>query len=162
MPLDKSALDKAREAWIATGISFDLIACEAAITAYEAAKPRDEGEQGEWAAKMTRWKNMLQTACDGFEAGSLVSNRVETALQEMKDATPPLQMEQGWQPIESAPKDGREILLSSTRDRFYIGVGQWAEADSTMNCIEGWFWAYANRPTHWMPLPQPPTQHSGE
>jgi hypothetical protein len=64
-----------------------------------------------------------------------------------------------WQPIETAPRDGTEFLLyapdSIINARHYLGVGQWAEPNG-MGSIAGWFWPYAIRPSHWMPLPSPP------
>ena len=73
-----------------------------------------------------------------------------------------------WQPIETAPKDGTQFLafakdsMSATRD--YYGVAQWAEANPDFAwSVEGWFWSYATRPTHCMPLPAPPkTEGNGE
>lgn len=59
-----------------------------------------------------------------------------------------------WQPIESAPKDGRYVLLvhQSSGGRPYAGMWchddkQWADE---RGCIRV--------PTHWMPLPAAPTQ----
>ena len=51
-----------------------------------------------------------------------------------------------WQPIDTAPSDGREILLFARglhgpRDVFFA-VGQWSLQS------EDWFWAFAIRPTH--------------
>src|SRR6476620_3982133 len=57
-----------------------------------------------------------------------------------------------WQPIETAPKDGIEILLFARgqHNDDYWGVGQWSEQS------KDWFWSFAIRPTHWMALPEPP------
>lgn len=60
----------------------------------------------------------------------------------------------GWIPIETAPKDGTEILLCAevTLD---LGICYWRE-DKVMT---GWTWGLGKmfgRPTHWMPLPAAP------
>jgi hypothetical protein len=55
-----------------------------------------------------------------------------------------------WLPIETAPKDGTEILLT---DGHYKRTGYWARR------IEAWSIdtvVSLNMPTHWMPLPEPP------
>jgi hypothetical protein len=59
---------------------------------------------------------------------------------------------QGWQPIETAPKDK-------------IVIGGNAGSVFQMKYVEGWAepWAtvlglHPRRPTHWMPLPSPPPQ----
>lgn len=70
-----------------------------------------------------------------------------------------------WQPIETAPKDGQFIAFArgasgSPMDVFY-GVAEWVEKKSG-GFVEGWFWNYAIRPTHWMPLPEPPILLSQE
>lgn len=61
---------------------------------------------------------------------------------------------QGWKPIESAPKDGSEILLMSQKGR--VANGCWMTAN---NRCGAWLWAYIKQePTHWMPLPQLPKE----
>ena len=70
-----------------------------------------------------------------------------------------------WMPIESAPKAARGDrpihLLGFAADPHggdyhYYGVIQWAYGDTDMNSVDGWFWSFAIRPTHWQPLPPPP------
>ena len=78
-----------------------------------------------------------------------------------------------WKPIETAPKDGREILV------FLDGDGEDFSRSSLRKAVACWygftavvFWKNGgfsefswdrliHRPTHWMPLPPPP-QAAGE
>lgn len=59
-----------------------------------------------------------------------------------------------WQPIETAPRDGTQILIVSRYRQLGIMIGRWAERNGR--------WAFAEvvgrnvDPTHWMPLPPPP------
>lgn len=66
-----------------------------------------------------------------------------------------------WRPIETAPKDGTPVLL-------WVGVGMsepWAQTARWVNEPEsgwsGWVDTYEGfdlaEPTHWMPLPAPPS-----
>jgi hypothetical protein len=56
----------------------------------------------------------------------------------------------GWQPIETAPKDGTYVLLATPRGRI---------ADGNFCNYGVWSWPYVMvEPTHWMPLPPPPTE----
>ena len=76
----------------------------------------------------------------------------------------------GWQPIETAPKDGDPVLLYKPDERRsgeYVLAGYWGEWPGK---ADGWIavggqplgWhssvvdAPQGYPTHWMPLPQPP------
>jgi len=66
-----------------------------------------------------------------------------------------------WQPIETAPKDGTDILIYQPPEKIwglifehviyvchFDGRGRWTESDGER---------YSNfKPTHWMPLPEPP------
>jgi len=66
-----------------------------------------------------------------------------------------------WMPIKAAPRDGALILAWAgdpfTPSFYYYGVAQWANADPDFpDSVNDWFWPYAIRPTHWMPLPPPP------
>lgn len=58
---------------------------------------------------------------------------------------------QEWQPIETAPKDGTEILTTSL-DKYPddIFCDRWYAKENR--------WSYDAKPTHWMPLPKPPIQ----
>ena len=64
-----------------------------------------------------------------------------------------------WQPIDSAPKDGTQILTvtNGRGGRPYIAVTGWP-----VGWTGKWPTAYmaladGAEPTHWMPLPPPPT-----
>ena len=67
-------------------------------------------------------------------------------------------MVQGWQPIESAPKDG-SMMLISVGDRGGVGESWFSRSD------DKWYWASGDAaqstPTHWMPLPSPPDLDQG-
>jgi len=61
-----------------------------------------------------------------------------------------------WQPIETAPKDGTEIL--TIRSNGFIGKGVWYDnpfgrKDTVIENASGKWWSV----THWMPLPAPPS-----
>jgi hypothetical protein len=58
-----------------------------------------------------------------------------------------------WQPIETAPKDGRLILAA--HDETYQGgvvVISWRHEYNAWADYDCDFW----KPSHWMPLPEPP------
>lgn len=64
-----------------------------------------------------------------------------------------------WQDISTAPKDGTHILAFASDEyrQPYYSVAQWAPERPEFGSVAGWFWSFAIRPTHWMPLPPPPT-----
>lgn len=59
--------------------------------------------------------------------------------------------EMNWQPIGTAPKDGRHILLYRPTIIFtgYHASGMWILNAPTLPVM-------SPAPTHWMPLPEPP------
>ena len=61
-----------------------------------------------------------------------------------------------WQPIETAPKDGTEVLL--TDGKTYKRVGNWARR---MECWSVDVLPPVKMPTHWMPLPTTYTPEAG-
>ena len=81
---------------------------------------------------------------------------------------------EGWMPIESAPKDGRTLLLGhfNSHGKWRTARGQWfsrnviEETWEHEEADEGWYETsvecdadencWWTEPTHWMPLPQPP------
>lgn len=73
-----------------------------------------------------------------------------------------------WQPIETAPKDGSSVLLWSEAWDMSWGVvigsydaGAWVTSEGqTADDDEDEFGSIA--PTHWMPLPPPPSPATQE
>ncbi len=71
-----------------------------------------------------------------------------------------------WQPIKTAPKDGTDILACEPVDGLYMmSVCCWQDAEfwdpknQRKKIRKGWMIAGADEtyPTHWMPLPPPPS-----
>lgn len=85
--------------------------------------------------------------------------------------------ESGWRPIETAPKDGTEVLVATVD---WVATASWdAEHEPVSRDEDGneldydqWTWEGAwlgdglnsdespivYDPTHWMPLPAPPSE----
>ena len=63
--------------------------------------------------------------------------------------------ESAWQPIETAPKDGRDLLVFEGSG---MCVANWDDWKQRNGQTAGWRdgQCYPVNPTHWMPLPQPP------
>ena len=68
-----------------------------------------------------------------------------------------------WQPIETAPKDGTEIIVfekggvicTAYWESGYFGHSGWTHHQSRSDVD-------AVNPSHWMPLPNPPSLEAGE
>lgn len=77
-----------------------------------------------------------------------------------------------WQPIETAPKDGTEILVGRWIVQGYFHQGKWVDKGKKWTCTSvAWekntwiliewgtyaeFGELSETPTYWMPLPPPP------
>lgn len=83
--------------------------------------------------------------------------RVELAEAHVKlEAAEARLSSQGWQPIETAPKDGTPVLVWDGSDAM---VSYWSNVTGLDGDGEWHTWALcAEQPTHWMPLPQPPKE----
>jgi hypothetical protein len=68
-----------------------------------------------------------------------------------------------WQPIETAPRDGTDILVTGINNlpspyrqfpeaRYYIEITHWGKSNGVGQFLL-WCGNYS-QPTHWMPLPQ--------
>ena len=86
-------------------------------------------------------------------------------------------MEQEWQPIETAPRDGAEVLLYAPsrmtygkwsapspepRIKYRDGFAPEPEWDEFEPYWASWDGGFTDEspPTHWMPLPEPPSSVS--
>lgn len=97
----------------------------------------------------------------GFERDDLRAFS-ERLLKERASSAPAAG--EGWQPIETAPKDGTPIMAYQPGGTYgngiafpaSVGMAHWCEADA-LNPAH-WEGPYNPRdyPTHWMPLPDPP------
>jgi hypothetical protein len=69
-----------------------------------------------------------------------------------------LPVEQGWQPIATAPKTVREVLVWNGSDIWISGRTEGRKGSDGMPTTGAdWFiGVYRYYPTHWMPLPPPP------
>lgn len=62
----------------------------------------------------------------------------------------------GWQPIETAPKDGDDILVSGPwLGMHVVGYDDSGDPDFCWATLDGPNYS-AQAFTHWMPLPEPP------
>jgi hypothetical protein len=61
-----------------------------------------------------------------------------------------------WQPIETAPKDGRAVLLWIPAPAGMVELCYWNTAKDQDHWLESCGFRLQEQPTHWMPLPEPP------
>lgn len=107
----------------------------------------------------------LSTALKAFAPEKQVQIELYCASLEFKEALGTLRAllsTGGWATMDSAPKDGTDVLLwcvhanaKMARDKsLWVGpvVGRWIEHNGG-----GFSWdGHMGELTHWMPLPQPP------
>ena len=65
-----------------------------------------------------------------------------------------------WLPIESAPKDGTEIIVDTTTEYANdVSLVVWCEADE--GGPEGWwdYWGGLLEPKYWIPVPKKPVKN---
>ena len=64
----------------------------------------------------------------------------------------------GWQPIESAPKDGTRVLAFANDfiETMFWTVSVWVSSGGAWVNDVNRSDTYEFNPTHWMPLPEPP------
>ena len=62
-----------------------------------------------------------------------------------------------WQPIATAPKDGTRFLFTNGE---HVGVGRYVNGKAF--AADSWGGVFNTVPSHWMPLPPPPTEGKAE
>lgn len=102
-------------------------------------------------------REVLQMALDALEHVQWKNWRTDKAIEALRAE---LAKPDGWQSIESAPKDGIILLglpvigrIKAEDRRVY--EGRWHEDQSTWTSVNGFI--ILGCATHWMPLPHPPT-----
>lgn len=150
----------AKQAWAAT---------DRAIAAWNTRVPVT-GSAQELVEMVDTLEMQLLTAQQFGEAAT-------TRIAELEAQVAALQAlpERGWQPIETAPKDGRSIIAARFKHQDFCWVShtRWITALEIAD-LEGGEpdyyeagWVDGNRddepiyPTHWMPLPPPPVTPKG-
>ena len=75
-------------------------------------------------------------------------------------------MTAAWQPIETAPTDGKPVLLAWSYWADYPVIGRWQRAATGSQRFRWFAWEALDDdeidyepPTHWMPLPALPQEH---
>ena len=114
-------------------------------------------------ARKMRLEMAQNALCDAAEPYEQSDDNLSQAVDNLSDAiTAYLSHAGGWRPIESAPTDeGRWLLLA---DETHVSVGSWDTVipGGLMRWISvnGYFGSLIRprrKPTHWMPLPPPPS-----
>ena len=119
-------------------------------------------------AECKEWREInIRLLMQQVELGN-ESIKLKREVERLKDLSENLMAQlnfdmDGWQPIETAPKDGTDVLCFCVEPEF-------AEEENPHKeyrvCFYGqlmpdyscWMshYGYEQRPTHWMPLPKPP------
>lgn len=68
-----------------------------------------------------------------------------------------------WEPIETAPKDGQEVLIYLRSPwsrvelaRWFEPWGNWIQSGDPSPIDDEMYGIGSGVPSHWMPLPEPP------
>ena len=106
---------------------------------------------------------LIDTLMDKHEAEVAALKAEVERLNEL--ANDPYRLSKGWRPIETAPMDGTDILCWCVEPEFEgeenprteQRVCFFSQMQEDYSCWMSHY-GYEQRPTHWMPLPQPPTK----
>ena len=98
-----------------------------------------------WA---TGGKALIPAAVAAMEAADEHNENCRSNSAENSQQTAENERQSGWQPIETAPKDGTRVLL---RREGMVALGEWRNLFG----IDTW-WRHGplgGKPTHWHPIP---------
>lgn len=97
----------------------------------------------DWKAEYLRQVDLHNQTLDELR-------EAEMQLRNPAPMPTPSQQEAQWHPIETAPKDGRELILLLTPSKFpqIAYSNTWWTSGFSVEC----------QPTHWMPLPARPDE----
>jgi hypothetical protein len=117
----------------------------------------EPSEKGEFV----RWEDYAKLKAE-FEAFMITPT--SRLLRSERKEVARLKAEREWQPIETAPMDGTDILCFCVEPEFEGEEDPWTEfrvcfygmLNEGESCWMSNF-GYEQRPTHWMLLPKPPT-----
>lgn len=119
----------------------------------------EDGDTPTGEAERARCADSLEKAVNGFLAYSTTHAGIGTGLiLAARNAVRALRREPlGWQPIETAPRDGTPVLVT---DGEVVLMREWLDG-GTPDLIgwhgeDGFMVDSDDPPTHWMPLPAPP------
>lgn len=85
----------------------------------------------------------------------------ESTIAEKNALIESLRKQTQWQPIETAPKDGKTHILAY-EEGGDIYRAAWDAESECWSSYCGQYVTVTPEPTHWQPLPQPPQQEKGE
>lgn len=113
------------------------------------------------SGKFRRWHSSQSIECLNGDVWQSIPDVAQAEITRLRAA---LEGERGWQPIETAPKDGVTCVLIATfktinpciQSDIWNVHGTAPDGERT-----GWWWGWGsgqsyNKPTHWRPLPLSP------
>lgn len=100
------------------------------------------------------WATRMAEEAHGRFADSRVKDNLTTIIALALTEAHAKGLEEAWQPIETAPRDGTDILAWNA----FMGVYNTSFVAGEFPCgfSSGHSATWFPKPTHWMPLPPPP------
>lgn len=124
----------------------------------------------DWMSLYYRMKNCAagySNFCD--ESGSTRKlerefEQIDSDARSLKSSPPVAVQEEGdaWQPIETAPKDGKEFLAIWERQGNLMQVVRWNTVHKFYQAKGEPILGFSSNATAWQPLPSPPAAMKGD